>query len=325
MKRMFWAFLLLGLVAACGEEDSDTITLYAAVDQLVVRAEPNPDLEPIAKLSELESVEFLGIYSPLQYTFTLRGTEFTTNFLQVRLSDGTVGWVFAGGVLPSQSSMEYVETVDEGVNLILFTYSNPLQYFGDTTGLSGSQEWLVVEETESGFKTYYSDLDGVEKTETFYPYDMPTELDFTEVTVPGAQMVWFAVFGLDLPTGNLPEDVVSTGAYDDVSPYKWEYNGSEYAFYYVDENDDPDYADIKVYWEADGETQLIYENSDYDVYWGVEVYPLWTGDLDQDGELDLLGNFMIENNGGKFLYLSSLAKGKDALGSAAEAPYAGYW
>ncbi len=73
-------------------------TLYSWVDALRVRAKPDPALASIANINTGDKVTYLGEASRNTATFVLRGREITGPFLKVKLADGTVGWVFAGGL-----------------------------------------------------------------------------------------------------------------------------------------------------------------------------------------------------------------------------------
>ncbi len=75
--------------------------LYAWVDALRVRAQPDPELASVANVNTGDKVTYLGETSANTATFELRGKEITGPFLKVKLADGTVGWVFAGGLQPN--------------------------------------------------------------------------------------------------------------------------------------------------------------------------------------------------------------------------------
>lgn len=87
-------------------------TLYAWVDALRMRAQPDPALEAIANLNTGDKAVYLGEVSENTATFELRGKEITAPFLKVKLTDGTTGWVFAGGLQADQpASAENIITV----------------------------------------------------------------------------------------------------------------------------------------------------------------------------------------------------------------------
>ncbi len=97
------AFLSGGAAAAqqaSGSEPGYTNgqVLVPWVDDLRVRAKPDPGLPAIAHVGTGDRVVYLGEASPGVLTFELRGRRISGCFLKVRLADGTSGWVFSGGL-----------------------------------------------------------------------------------------------------------------------------------------------------------------------------------------------------------------------------------
>lgn len=114
----------------------DLQEVYVIIDSLNVREEPNPDLSGFATLSEGETVFLTGEVSENTATYTLRGTEYTTNFLKVLLANGSEGWVFATAV--SKYSMYSLPWSAEGVDDSIHTYPEDETIVGEIETQWGS-------------------------------------------------------------------------------------------------------------------------------------------------------------------------------------------
>ncbi len=73
--------------------------LYAGLDELRVRRKPDPSLSAINHLFKGDEVIYLGDKTGELYTFELQGRTITAPFVKIEMSNRTVGWVFAGGML----------------------------------------------------------------------------------------------------------------------------------------------------------------------------------------------------------------------------------
>ena len=72
--------------------------LYAWVDQLNIRSNPNTSAEKVASVQSDEALEFTGDRSDNSETIVLRGVAYNEPWLKVITKDGQEGWVFGGAV-----------------------------------------------------------------------------------------------------------------------------------------------------------------------------------------------------------------------------------
>lgn len=330
MKKSPFVLLLILLFISCrsksdSEETEINFTLFAAVDDLIVRENPDPSLEPIYKLSELEEMEFLGEYSSNQYTFTLRGKEFTTNFLKVRFTNDWEGWVFAGGVSPVQAALqEYEETElpmndppevkHQNANFIWMNGEPEIRFFGVENGFQDGEYWTIVQQDGSNCHVFRSEIMPSSETGEFDRYE-PVTLEYIKIAVLNGKSAQFILYGMDIPKGDFQAQVGSSYSNDDWSQ-EWSYNGKDYKYEVVNRSTEAWFMDVDIYWTVDDQSQRIFHIDGWDQYYGYLFEILWVGDLDQDGDLDLISVFSLEYEGGQYLFLSSLADEGELLGLA---------
>lgn len=84
-----------GPPAASGPQYS---TLYATIDGLKVRKEPNLKAAVVAKLELYEAVSFLNQKTEKVEEISLGYEKVTDHWVKIRTKDGKVGWVFGAGV-----------------------------------------------------------------------------------------------------------------------------------------------------------------------------------------------------------------------------------
>lgn len=75
-----------------------TVTVYAWVDKLRMREEPDTKSPIVEEIPEGGSLTFLDEKSDFTETFTLRGKTYDEPWLKVKTTGGKVGWVYGGGV-----------------------------------------------------------------------------------------------------------------------------------------------------------------------------------------------------------------------------------
>lgn len=332
-KYLYFSSILLLMMSCSKETNGDTsttperVTYYAAVDDLIVRAEPDPNLPAIAKLDELEAVKFLGEETEEEFTFTLRGQELTYPFLKVELFDGTTGWVFAGGVSTEQIALEETRSVgdypdndppemnDTDFLLLWLGLQNSFYYFGSYSGkgFNDGEYWTIVEQdgydcivsrSEILFETQMSN----EFSSQLYPYGI------RHIQL-GDKTALFLFYGAEVPEGEFKALTHAKDISDEVYQ-TWTYLEKEYAFEVILEPVDDWYIEVEIFWAVDGQSQRIYRSEGSCEYNGYSFEVYWVGDIDQDGYLDLVGNFSIEDEGGLHFYLSSHADEGEFLGLA---------
>lgn len=76
----------------------ESVTIYAWVDKLRLRAEPKTESEIVKELSEGEELAFDGLKTDFTKKVNLRGTVYDEPWLNVKTTDGKEGWVYGGGV-----------------------------------------------------------------------------------------------------------------------------------------------------------------------------------------------------------------------------------
>lgn len=75
-----------------------TVTVYAWVDKLRMRSEPDTKSEVVAEIPEGGAMTFLDEKTDFTQQFTLRGKSYDEPWLKVKTTEGKEGWVFGGGV-----------------------------------------------------------------------------------------------------------------------------------------------------------------------------------------------------------------------------------
>lgn len=80
------------------ESKPKTVTLYAWVDRLRVRADADKKASIVAEVMEGTPLTFLDEKSDFTEKINLRGTLFDEPWLKVKTEDGKIGWVYGGGV-----------------------------------------------------------------------------------------------------------------------------------------------------------------------------------------------------------------------------------
>lgn len=71
--------------------------LYTWVDQLRLRKTPNSKGQVLIKLSEGDSLKYLGEETVEKYDVTLRGKKVNAPWIKVETFKGVTGWIFGGG------------------------------------------------------------------------------------------------------------------------------------------------------------------------------------------------------------------------------------
>ncbi|MEO1516002.1 MAG: SH3 domain-containing protein [Bacteroidota bacterium] len=84
--------------ASPAEEDSEVITIYAWVEKLRLRSEPNTRGDILAELKEGDELSYLNEKTPTTEKVSLRGQIYDEPWLKVRNKDNIIGWVYGGGV-----------------------------------------------------------------------------------------------------------------------------------------------------------------------------------------------------------------------------------
>ncbi len=75
-----------------------TVTVYAWVDKLRMRTEPDTKSDIVAEIPEGGAMTFLDEKTDFTQQFTLRGKSYDEPWLKVKTTDGKTGWVYGGGV-----------------------------------------------------------------------------------------------------------------------------------------------------------------------------------------------------------------------------------
>lgn len=75
-----------------------TVTVYAWVDKLRMRSEPDTKSEIVAEIPEGGAMTFLDEKSDFTQQITLRGKAYDEPWLKVKTTEGKTGWVYGGGV-----------------------------------------------------------------------------------------------------------------------------------------------------------------------------------------------------------------------------------
>jgi len=75
-----------------------TVTVYAWVDKLRMRAEPDTKSDVVAEISEGAALTYLEEKTDFTQQITLRGKAFDEPWLKVSTTEGKEGWVYGGGV-----------------------------------------------------------------------------------------------------------------------------------------------------------------------------------------------------------------------------------
>ncbi len=84
----------------------ETVRVYAWVNKLRLRAEPNTKSSTIKELNEGEEMIFTGQKTDFTQKISLRGTLFDEPWLEVTTGEGKTGWVYGGGVKFYQPSVD---------------------------------------------------------------------------------------------------------------------------------------------------------------------------------------------------------------------------
>jgi len=101
MKYPYLALIIFILtVLSCGAGKPAAEKLYAWVDNVNVRANPDPSLPAITQLPEGKELVFYGEVSSNQTTYNLRGEDITAPFVKVQYGTNTnmTAWVFKGAL-----------------------------------------------------------------------------------------------------------------------------------------------------------------------------------------------------------------------------------
>lgn len=120
-KIFIFTLPIIMIISACGKKTSSTgdqsvpdETLstednlyYSWVDYLSIRENPGLDQPLITYLSQGEEVEFTGEVGSVQSTVTLRCVSYTAPWYQIKLNDGTEGWVFSAALSSEPVDMDY--------------------------------------------------------------------------------------------------------------------------------------------------------------------------------------------------------------------------
>ncbi len=75
-----------------------TVTVYAWVDKLRMRSEPDTKSEVVAEIPEGGAMTFLDEKTDFTQQITLRGKLYDEPWLKVKTTEGKTGWVYGGGV-----------------------------------------------------------------------------------------------------------------------------------------------------------------------------------------------------------------------------------
>jgi len=79
-------------------QKATTVTVYAWVDKLRMRDEPDTKSDVVAEISEGAALTYLDEKTDFTQQITLRGKAFDEPWLKVSTSSGKEGWVYGGGV-----------------------------------------------------------------------------------------------------------------------------------------------------------------------------------------------------------------------------------
>jgi len=74
------------------------VTVYAWVDKLRMRTEPDTKSAVVAEIPEGGAMTFLDEKTDFTQQFTLRGKSYDEPWLKVKTTEGKTGWVYGGGV-----------------------------------------------------------------------------------------------------------------------------------------------------------------------------------------------------------------------------------
>ncbi|MEM9916651.1 MAG: SH3 domain-containing protein [Bacteroidota bacterium] len=77
---------------------TEVVTIYAWVEKLRLRAEPDTRGDILAELKEGEQLTYLNEKTPATEKVSLRGQIYDEPWLKVRNQSGITGWVYGGGV-----------------------------------------------------------------------------------------------------------------------------------------------------------------------------------------------------------------------------------
>lgn len=142
--------IAFGLTAVgCGKKDGSNASMHAPVpngpmystlDGVNVRANPNPDDPPVARLALHQKVTALGAASSSNVTYFLRGTYYTAPFLKVTLENGVTGWVFASCLSSNPEAKINYAKYDENLAV---KPAGTATLDGRTVGVNAYGEYLI--------------------------------------------------------------------------------------------------------------------------------------------------------------------------------------
>lgn len=142
-KRLLGSLVILLFVAGCQKGAGDKIPVselakYPAlnvwIDQLSFRKAPGLDSEKIDMIPLGDTVYYLGESSDMTTKVTIRCTEWNTNWLKVARSDGSVGWVYAGGVRDAA-----VAPLEKPMRIVIAYYPNNEAYYSTSEALNDEE------------------------------------------------------------------------------------------------------------------------------------------------------------------------------------------
>ncbi len=102
MSKKYVFILLMALIGsgfafAQVKMSKKPIILECKFNDFNVRKIPDPKKQEFARLKAGDKVQYLGKKTSKEFTYELRGKKYTNPFIQVKLDNGDVGWVFQGG------------------------------------------------------------------------------------------------------------------------------------------------------------------------------------------------------------------------------------
>ncbi|NPV02389.1 MAG: hypothetical protein HPY53_13525 [Brevinematales bacterium] len=103
MKYLIFLALFMISCNSGSSVEKKPATLYAWVDNVNIRTNPDPALSAIGQLSEGQEVLWMGETSSNTATYTLRGETITAPFIKIQYGTNQTGWVFQGALKDAQT------------------------------------------------------------------------------------------------------------------------------------------------------------------------------------------------------------------------------
>lgn len=270
------------------------VKMFAWVDKLNVREKPGLKGEPILQLDEGEEVYFLNEKSDFKKEITLRGVTFNEPFLKIKTmyGYGTIGWVYGGGLMP--------------LDIKILT-TGP--YHGDEIwDCVEKEEWVGIFKKGQQYVLSKTDI----TVEMFADpiVDDPGGMTGKKVSTDQGSALILITGISDIKPGILESVQIKKNSLYPGESFTIGFHGTKYKFSASGnrkyESNITDYR-LEVESTKDGKKskQVIGTEAGFD---DTMYQFIWLGDIDRDGELDLIMDLSNHYNVGNItLFLSSKA------------------